>query len=820
MKKHKSIPLSIAAVLGMVALFQNCKSPQSGNLQKDKTYMELSSKRLHLPNGWSLTPAGNSFALGDLPLNMVVSPTKNLLAVTNNGVSNQSVQVFDMKSMTLLSNEPIEKSWYGLAFSEDEKQIFASGGNDNTVVIYKNTNGLIKRDTVIKLGEPWGKEKICPAGITVEGNRLFTVSKEDLMLYVCNMMTRQIEKKIPLSSEPYAVMVNKNLNELYVTMWGLKKVAVYDLQTVNKKGEINVGDHPNEMILSRNGEVLFVANSMDNSVSIVNLRTQKEIEVLNAALYPNAPNGSTTNGLALSDDEKTLFVSNADNNCLAVFDVSDLGKSRSKGFIPTGWYPTSVRVVGNKIYVANAKGMSSKANPDGPQPYKKASDNKAGQYIGSLFLGTLSVIDIPDDKTMAVYSKLTYENTPYSKEKELITEGEAGNPIPMRVGDASPIKYVFYIIKENRTYDQILGDMKEGNGNASICLFPEKVTPNQHALAREFVLMDNFYVDAEVSADGHNWSTAAYANDFIEKTWPTSYGGRGGNYDFEGSRKIAYPKGGFIWDHCKQKNISYRTYGEFADEKKANYTTLNGHFCKGYPGFDMTIQDVKREKIWEQDFDSLLALNQVPRFNSIRFGNDHTSGMRKGSYTPEAAIADNDLAVGLFIEHLSNSPIWKESAVFILEDDAQNGSDHVDAHRSPAYVISPYTRRHFHDKTMYSTSGMLRTIELILGMPPMSQYDAAATPMWRCFTSKPDLTPYKAIDAKVSIDTRNAAVNKWSKLSDSFNLAQLDAVPDGIFNEVIWKAVRGIDSEMPAPRRGAWVRIAKTEGDEDDDEDD
>ena len=818
MKNYQFIPLSIAILLSSIFIFQNCKSPQTGSLKTDKTYQELSSKRVQLPNGWSLTPAGKSLPLDDLPLNLVVSPSKQLIAVTNNGVSKQSVQVFDIKNEKQISNEPIAKSWYGLAFSEDENRLFVSGGNDNTVVILKNENGKTQHDTVIKLGEPWGKAKICPAGIAVSGNQVFVVTKEDSMLYVCNSVTLKIEKKIPLSTEPFSVVVNKKLNEIYVSLWGLKKVAVFDLNNLIKKSEIAVGDHPNEMIFNKNGDVLFVANSMDNSVSIIDVKSQKVLEVLNAALYPNAPNGSTTNGLALSEDEKTLFIANADNNCLSVFDITKLGESRSKGFIPTGWYPTSVRVVGNKIYVANGKGMSSMPNPQGPQPHKKSSDNKAGQYIGSLFYGTLSIIDMPDDKTMAAYSKLTYENTPYSKEKELVTEGEAGNPIPMRVGDASPIKYVFYIIKENRTYDQILGDMPEGNGDASICLFPEKNTPNQHALAREFVLLDNFYVDAEVSADGHNWSTAAYANDFVEKTWPTSYGGRGGNYDFEGQRNIAFPKGGFIWDHCKRANISFRTYGEFADDKSANYATLDGHFCKGYPDFDMNFQDVKRETIWEQDFDSLLRLNQVPRFNTVRFGNDHTSGLKKGAYSPEASIADNDLAVGRFIEHLSNSPIWKESAVFILEDDAQNGSDHVDAHRSTAYVISPYTRRKFHDKTMYSTSGMLRTIELILGIPPMSQYDAAATPMWRCFTSKADLTPYKVIDSKVSIDTRNTAVNKWSELSETFNLAQLDAVPDGIFNVVIWKAVRGVDSEMPAPRRGAWVMIANTDGEDDDDD--
>jgi hypothetical protein len=357
--------------------------------------------------------------------------------------------------------------------------------------------------------------------------------------------------------------------------------------------------------------------------------------------------------------------------------------------------------------------------------------------------------------------------------------------------------------------------MKEGNGDPNLCLFPEKITPNQHALARGYVLLDNFYVDAEVSADGHNWSMAAYANDFVEKTWPTSYGGRGGNYDYEGTRRVAFPKKGFIWDHCKRANVSYRTYGEFADDEKANYETLEGHICPNYSSWDLNIKDVVREKTWEHDFDSLLTINQVPRFNTIRFGNDHTSGMSKGAYTPDAAVADNDLAVGRFIEHLSQSSIWKESAVFILEDDAQNGADHIDAHRSTAYVISPYIRRNYVDHTPYSTSSMLRTMELILGIPPMSQYDAAATPMWRCFTAQPDLTPYKALNSNVDIEARNAYVEPLSRISETFNLAKLDAVPERLFNEVLWKSIKGLDSEMPAPRRAAFVNVP--EGDDDDD---
>ena len=776
---------------------------------------------MQLPNQWFLTPAGDySLPLGDLPLNAVWSNSKKLLAITNNGVGKQFIQLFDATGDKLIQTSEINlpKSWYGLAFSKDEKYLYASGGNDNTIIIHKITDEKkLRRDTLIQLGKAWPKEKICPAGIALDetNDKLFTVTKEDSMLYVCSIRDRKVLQKIKLPTEPYAVLISEKRKELYVSLWGDKKIRVFDLLTFKMKGDIAVGDHPNEMILDKKQHTLYVANSQDNSVSVIDLKKQKAIETLNAALYPDALNGSTTNSLALADDEKKLYIANADNNCLAVFDVSQRGNSRSLGFIPTGWYPTNVRVWKNKIVVVNAKGFSSDANPKGPSPFSKREDNRAAQYIGALFLGTMSVIEQPDVATLGAYSRLVYENTPYKKEKEINAEGEKNNPIPMRVGDtSSPIKYVFYIIKENRTYDQVLGDMKEGNGDNSICLFPEKTTPNQHALAREFVLFDNFYVDAEVSADGHNWSNSAYANDFVEKTWPTSYGNRGGNYDYEGTRAIAFAKKGFMWDNCQRAGVSYRTYGEFADDFKASYKTLENHFCPYYIGFDLKYKDIQREKDWERDFDSLVAIKQVPKYNSVKLSNDHTSGLSRGAFTPTAAVADNDQSVGRFIEHLSQSPIWAQSAVFILEDDAQNGSDHVDAHRSPAYIVSPYIKRNFVDHTMYSTSSMLRTMELILGLPPMSQYDAAATPMWRCFTNEKNTTTFKSLSPGVNVEEKNMADNELSKQSESFNLAKVDAAPDRALNEIIWKAIKGIDSEMPAPKRAAFI-ATKIKNDED-----
>ena len=784
------------------------------------------AKQILLPNGWSLSPVGRSLQLGDLPLNMALSSNKQLLAVTNNGQSTQFLQLIDTKSEKQTDSVSIQKAWYGIKFSNDDKKLYVSGGNDNIILAYPIQNKKFGKADTLVLGKPWPKQKISPAGIDVDNasNRLYTVTKEDSCLYVVDLNTKKTVQKLKLSHEAYACVLSPDKTELYISIWGGEKLAIYDTKQQKIVAEIATEHHPNEILTTKSGKYIFVANAGDNSVSVIDRAQRKIIETISTTLFPTKLTGSTTNGLALSADEKTLYIANADNNCLAVFNVSQPGKSVSLGFIPTGWYPTNVKTAGNKILVTNGKGFSSLANPLGPQPVLKTDNssshvgiiNSRVQYIGGLFKGTLSIIDQPSAAQLSQYSKQVYANTPYNKEKEVQAHKEAGNPVPRKVGDKSPIKYVFYVIKENRTYDQVLGDMPEGNGDSTLCIFPQRVTPNHHALARQFVLLDNFYVDAEVSADGHNWSMAAYANDYVEKTWPTSYGKRGGTYDYEGSRRIAYPRDGFIWDYCKRAGVTYRSYGEFFSKGKATIKSLEGNVCVDYPPYNLDIKDIDRIKIFKRDFDSLLAVGKVPQFNTVRIGNDHTSGQKKGKLSPTSMVADNDLALGQLIEHISNSAIWKETAIFVLEDDAQNGPDHIDAHRSPAFVISPYIKMGSVNSNMYSTSGMLRTMELILGLPPMSQYDAAARPMFDCFTSTPDFTPYKAKPAQVSLEVRNVADNKSSLRSSQWDFSREDAAPDLDLNEVVWKSVKGEDSVMPAPRRSAFVKLEVKKEDDDD----
>ena len=798
-----------------------------------ETKQDLLKKKVLLPNGWALTPAGTSLPLGDLPLNIAVSASGRYAAVTNNGQSTQTIQLIDVAAERVLDSVIIPKSWLGLKFSADEKYLYASAGNDNQVLKYAvnvhpspGSHGLVLADSIV-LGKRW-PEKISPAGIEIDDKRglLYVVTKENNSLYIADLNTHAVLQRLDLGGEGYTCKLSLDKKELYITCWGCDKLLIFDTQSRTFSGAIPVGDNPNDICLARNGRWLFVANANDNSISVIDVRKRVVVETLNAALYPDAPPGSTTNALALGEGDKTLYVANADNNCLTVFDVHEPGAASSRGFIPVGWYPTAVQVIGGKIWVANGKGFTSLANPDGPSPlgrrqevnYRQGDTKKAQpvQYIAGLFRGTMSIIPEPGDSLLGNYSALVYQNTPYTKYGELTAAGEIDNPIPMKVGDASPIKYVFYIIKENRTYDQVLGDIREGNGDTSLVLFGNRVTPNQHAIAREFVLLDNFYVDAEVSMDGHSWSMGGYANDYLEKTWPTSYGGRGGSYDGEGNRAVANNKGGYIWDDCARAGVSYRTYGEFADiATRPNIPVLNGHACPYYRGWDLDFYDTARVTEWKRDFDSLVAAGALPHMNTVRLGNDHTEGLRKGKLSPFAHVADNDLAVGEFIDYLSRSSVWKESVVFVLEDDAQNGPDHVDAHRSPVYVAGGLVKRHFVDHTMYSTTSVLRTMELILGLSPMSQYDAAARPMWRCFSTIPDLTPFAALPETVDLREKNMAWNQWAKKSATIDLTREDRVPDKLFNEILWKGIKG-DVPLPAPNRAAFV---KATGDKDKDMD-
>jgi hypothetical protein len=536
------------------------------------------------------------------------------------------------------------------------------------------------------------------------------------------------------------------------------------------------------------------------------------------------------NSVALSPDGKLLFVANANNNDVAVFDIAKPGKAQSLGFIPVGWFPTSVRVLrdGKTLVVANGKGVTSAANPRGPFP-GDARPKNLQEYIGGLMQGTVAFIPLPAEKDRATqfgtWTKTAYACSPLDASASPRGTRPEGSPIPAKVGDPSPIKNVIYIIKENRTYDQIFGDLEIGNGDPRLCLFPEDVTPNAHAIAREFVLLDNLFADGEVSADGHEWSMGAYATDFVEKFWPMSYGHNARKkYDHpaEGRYPAAFPANGYLWNRAAEAGVSYRSYGEFCTSPRSgpilsdtNMPVLKGHIDPYYRAWDLDYPDVKRAERFIAELRRFEKDGGMPRLQVIRLGGDHTEGTKAGKHTPTAMVANNDLAFGQIVEAVSHSKFWEDTAIFVLEDDAQNGPDHVDAHRMPAFVISAYTKRKAIDSNLYSTTSMLRTMELILGLQPMSQFDAAALPLWASFQEKPDTTPYTARQARVDLDARNTKLAWGARASEKMDFSEPDKVDDIVLNEIVWRSVRGADSPMPAPTRAAFFKAhPKLDGDD------
>ena len=710
-----------------------------------------------LPNGWKIQPAGRHLSVGDLPLAMVESPDGNYLIITNNGYAKPTLTVIDLGKGVVSSKASLEHAWLGLAWHPDGRRVFSSGAGQTTVNEFYWTPGRLTAGAVYALGrdtqkpmpginrpEPVEQSFVGGIAISPDGRFVYAVHVLGEALTMLDVKSGLVRETVDVGAEPYTCAVSADGKTVVVSVWGGAKVLLFDAATLEKRGEVAVGEHPNAMVWSKDATRLFVACANTNAVWVVDMASLTAKEQISVALVPNAPPGSTPNGLGLSPDGARLLVANADNNTVAVVDVRDPGRSVVEGFIPTGWYPTAAQFSkdGKQIYVLSGKGLTSEANPRGNQAGVPGFGD--GQYSGAMLQGSLSILPVPDAPTLQAMTKTVYSLTPLTSAGVLTpTSAPGASPIPKKVGDPSPIKHVFYIIRENRTYDQILGDLERGNGDPNLCLFGDEVTPNAHAIAREFVVLDNFYVDAEVSYDGHAYSTGAYATDFVEKIWPTNYGSRGGRYLSEGGGKmrnaygnVAAPMNGYIWDSCTRAGVSVRSYGEFAArgfEPEADRDSgagtviatvpgLKGLVHPSYPPYDLLTPDNKRVDVWLSEFREFEKNGKLPRLNIIRLGNDHTAGTRAGYPTPRAMIAENDVALGRIVEAISNSPYWKESAVFVLEDDAQNGPDHVDAHRSPAFVISPFTKRAAVDSTLYTTSGMLRTMELILGVPPMSQY--------------------------------------------------------------------------------------------------
>jgi DNA-binding beta-propeller fold protein YncE len=790
-----------------------------------------------LPNGWRIAPAGVHLSIGDLPLAMAFTPDGRSIVVTNNGMARPTLRVVNLDRRVVAQTFALDDAWLGMAWHPNGTKFYSSGAAANSVVELRWQNGRLSAGSTIQLARssrtpPNAAAELAPnaatpgpqsfvggLAISPDGSRLCAVHVLGQLVNLIDTDARTIAATAKLPAEPYTCLASKDGKTFFVSLWGGAKVLMFDAATLAATGEIQVGEHPNAMVQSSDGARLFVACANTNSVWAIDLAAKKVTEQISIAISPNAPPGATPNSVAVSPDGRQLVVANADNNTVAVVDITASGSSRVNGFIPTGWYPTAAVFTpdGRNILILSGKGLTSLANPRGPQPGVPYAD---GQYTGSMLQGSLSIVPVPDAPTLQKYTKTVISLTPYTDATRLAPAGApASSPIPGRVGGTSPIKHVFYVIRENRTYDQILGDLDRGNGDPNLALFGEEITPNAHAIARQFVTLDNFYVDAEVSYDGHAYSMAAYAADFVEKIWPTNYASRGAVYLSEGGGQtrnqygnITAPANGYIWDAVLRAGKSVRSYGEFAREEggsspvTAAVPGLEGHVHPSYPPWNLKIPDNKRIDVWLEEFQQMDQAGTLPALSIVRLGNDHTQGTTAGASSPRAMIAENDLALGRFVEAITKSRSWKESAIFVLEDDAQNGPDHVDAHRSVALVVSPFVRRGVVDSTLYTTSGVLRTIELILGLPPMSQYDAAATPMYNAFQTTAVLTPFTKREARVPLDETNPSNAPGALASARMNFDEADRTPELELNEILWQAMHGPNAVMPAPVHAAFVR--------------
>lgn len=773
--------------------------------------------------GVRLDPAAPLATVGQMPLTMRVAPEGDRVVLSLSGYRQQGIEVVDATSGRVLQDLPQASAFIGLAFSPDGRALYSSGANSDVVYRYRWERGRATLDDSLVLARkaPRATGTRYPSGLALspDGKTLYVAENLADSLAVIDIANREVIQRLPVGRYPYDVVVDKN-GVVYVSAWGANTVSVFHQEMngwLGATSQMTVARHPSALLLNPDGTRLFVASGSTDHVAVVDTKTQRVIARL-LDPPPAGPNeGATPNALALSPDGTRLFVAEGDANAVGIFNLSATtanvaaahGDDRLAGRIPSGWYPSSLAQVGDGLIVASGKGKGSVANPRGPNPRIGRND----QYSLSLLNGGMMRIPLSQ------------------------TEGEALTRFSARVATANgwndasrqhrypPFEHVIYIIKENRTYDQVLGDDKRGDGDPSLVFFPRTISVNHHALADRFGLFDRFFVNAEVSPDGHNWSTAAYATDYLEKTVPSHYSMRGRSYDYEGLNRgvgmrhipeddVAEPASGYLWNLAEKKGITFRNYGEFVVPTgprspdslppgyRGNKPFLRTHTNPLYPGFELTIKDQHRADVWIAEFEQFVQSGNLPALEIIRLPNDHTSYALAGRPSPRAAFADNDLALGRIIEALSTSPFWKNTVVFVLEDDAQNGADHVDSHRSPMFVISAYSRPGVVHR-FTNTTDVLRTIEEILGLQSMSQYDYFGRPLRDIWADSPDLRPYVALTPAQSLDERNPGGTEGARDSEKLDLSIEDAADEALSNRILWQTIKGRDVPYPAPHRAS-----------------
>lgn len=754
-------------------------------------------------------------------------------------------------------------SFTGLVFSPDGRRIYLSNVNGSIKVFAVSADGTVSGLYSIALPNadaPRRKEEI-PAGLTVspDGKYLYAALNLSNRAAEIDVSTGKVVRLFEVGVAPFDVRVVNR--KLYVSNWGGRRpkageltgpagrgtvvrvdpirhianegsVTVIDLESGAVRAEVVVGMHASALAVSPNGRYLVVANATSDTLSVMDTRKDEVIETICAKERPSDLFGASPNALAFDEKGKTLYVANGTQNALAVIEFKP-GHSRWQGLIPVGWFPGAVIFDSARktLHVANIKGHGpGKPRKDGAQP-----EFNSHQYHGSL-----SFVPIPRVADLPGLTATVWKNYHADQISLALLPARTNQPeqvIPERIGEPSRIKHVVYVIKENRTFDQVFGDVTKGNGDPSLCIFGEKYTPNQHKFVKEFVLLDNTYCNGILSADGHQWSTSAFGNDYLERSfagWPRSYPDGMGEDEADA---LAYAPSGFLWDNAIRSHVSLRDYGEFAmptckwsDPKRKGepgWTDNWNEFQRGggeviiasqpaveslrpymptnYVGWNMEVPDVWRARFITNELAQFTARGEFPQLTLICLPNDHTSGTSAGAPTPGACVADNDLAFGQIVEALSHSPFWKDMVVFGIEDDPQAGWDHVSGYRTTAYCMGPYVQRAQVVPTQYSTISIIRTIEQILGMKPMNQFDAAATPMRDCFTETPDFTPYVAVPNQIPLDQMNQrahaitdpVLRRDAIVSSRLPLKQPDRCPEDVLNRILWRAMKGTSVSYP-----------------------
>ncbi|MGO9616007.1 MAG: alkaline phosphatase family protein [Bryobacteraceae bacterium] len=771
-----------------------------------------------LNSGWRLDPAGKQVALDTLPMATALSPDGRYLLVLHCGYRPPSIAVLDAATGAVVGTTPVPDAWLGLAFAPHSDRVYVGGGARAAVFEFTLTDGKLTAGRTFQLttGKPTPNDFIGDVTFSPDGRLLYAAELYHDAIAVINPQSGMVIDRIRTGRRPYRILFHPDGKSLFVTHWADGTLGHYDASNGSQLARLPVGAHPTDMVWraganteSVEGEArwaarIFVAATNTNNVYAVGVSQDKElhvVETINVSMTPRQPLGMSPSGLGLSADGSRLYVACSDANAVAVLDLAG-DRSYVKGFIPAGWYPTAVRVLpSSTLVVLNGKGVRSYPNPQGPNPARRPEPLHAGlaeeQYVARMQTGTASWIAPFSDGQLEKWTAAALADSPYRDSKL-----DETSTLPH-------IDHVIYIVQENRTYDQVLGEMKDGNGDPALVLFGENCTPNEHKLAREFVLLDNFYVNADVSADGHNWSTAAIAPDYVVKLWPNEYARRGKEYDFEEQDPASLPPAGYLWTNASLAGRSIRNFGYMVDNRKGapmgseqvervRDPVLAKVTNRMFRGFDLAVPDVERAKVFLQEFAEYEKSGNMPELLVMRLPNDHTSGTSPNKVAPLSMAADNDYALGMIVEAVSHSRFWTSTAIFVVEDDAQNGPDHVDSHRSPAFVISSYVRRHMVDSTMYNTTSVLRTMEFLLGLRPMTHFDAGARPMTSVFQPLPDATPYTAEKPRISLTTRNPAKGPGAEASLHMNFDEADENNDDELNDVLWRAIGHGDPPPPS----------------------